>query len=439
MLVHLVAQEINEGLIETQVIDHMEVQATSPGEHAPSRVAVMFLEPLRTAARPRTLARRRALARRAPNVHVRLGPYVGQIGMRRSASLLARTVRRFARGMPTVLHCRGESAGEWALAMRRYLRDAAVVVDMRGIWPEEFLLTRGYARVDLAAGDHSAMLSYREALGRVRAVLGGADAMLAVSHPLIAWVDRHVDQRPAAQVVPCCVTRVGHDESARRIIRSRLGLEGKTVLCYVGGAAEYQNIDGGFAAFCALAIRLRGSDHVHALCITTAVERVRRALSRAGVPEEATTVIEVSQSAVAQYIAAADAGFLLRDNTEVNRVSVPVKLGEYLAAGVPVVTSAVPEWNELLLGRSPAAFEVHWFGGSNAHRAEQVEAVLETLSRDRARLRDEALCLAASRFTWGAYVGRVRTAYREALLASSASTRSFDGETAHWSLPQACS
>jgi glycosyltransferase involved in cell wall biosynthesis len=202
-----------------------------------------------------------------------------------------------------------------------------------------------------------------------------------------------------------------------------LGLEDKTVLCYVGTAAPYQDIDDGFARFCALAVGLRGAGRVHALCLTPEVDHVRTILVRAGIPDNAMTVIEVPQASVSEYIAAADAGFLLRSSTEVNRVSVPVKLGEYLAAGVPVVTSAVLEWNDVLLERSPAALSLDWFGVADADRVQQVESVLARLSRDRVQLQAAALSLAQQRFTWHAYLDRVRESYRRARVTSLAGAR----------------
>ena len=421
-LIHLVVQEIEKGLIETQVVDHMEVQATSRSDDGPSYVSVLFVEALRTVLHPRTLARVRMLARRAPHVDVRLGPHMGRLGMRRNAVLLARKVRRAARGLPIVFHCRGESAGLWAIAMRSYLSEAAVVVDMRGIWPEEFLLTRGYETVESAIKDPSAMSGYQGALERLRGAVRNADALLAVSAPLVDWLDRHVERRPPAQVVPCCVSEVAHNAGARHLIRSRLGIEGKVVLCYVGTAAPYQKIEDGFARFCAVAVGAKGAERVHALCITPDVDGVRATLLRSGVPTSALTVIHVPQAAVADYIAAADAGFLLRDNTEVNRVSVPVKLGEYLAAGVPVVISSALEWNELLLEGSPAAIAIGWFGTPAALQAREVDRVLATLTGDPDRFRAHALSLAQKRFTWAGNMGRVREAYHTALQRSSAAS-----------------
>jgi hypothetical protein len=135
------------------------------------------------------------------------------------------------------------------------------------------------------------------------------------------------------------------------------------------------------------------------------------------------TVVAVPQASVGDYIAAAVAGFLLRDSSGINRVSVPVKLGEYLGAGVPVVISSLVEWNQTLLGRSPAALAVDWFGASEARQADQVESVLTRLSRDRTRLRSSALALAQTRFTWGAYLSRVRSAYHHSLVAAETKPR----------------
>jgi hypothetical protein len=51
------------------------------------------------------------------------------------------------------------------------------------------------------------------------------------------------------------------------------------------------------------------------------------------------TVVSVPHEEVAGYLAAADVGLLLREPCAVNEVASPVKFGEYLASGTPVILS----------------------------------------------------------------------------------------------------
>ena len=77
-LVHLVAQEMHKGLIESQVLDHMEEQARQGGGDAPQRVAVAFLEPVRVALQSGARQRLRLLRRRAPHLTVGMLPDVSR-------------------------------------------------------------------------------------------------------------------------------------------------------------------------------------------------------------------------------------------------------------------------------------------------------------------------------------------------------------------------
>jgi hypothetical protein len=72
-------------------------------------------------------------------------------------------------------------------------------------------------------------------------------------------------------------------------------------------------------------------------------ESLRKELRDAGVSIEQTHILTVTHREVAKYLAAADLGILGRglfeDMTLVNQVSSPIKFGEYLASGTPVVLS----------------------------------------------------------------------------------------------------
>ena len=57
----------------------------------------------------------------------------------------------------------------------------------------------------------------------------------------------------------------------------------------------------------------------------------------------------VNRSTCPEYLAAADLGLLLRDQTTLNRVASPVKFGEYLASGTPVImTPQIGDFSSLV-------------------------------------------------------------------------------------------
>jgi glycosyltransferase involved in cell wall biosynthesis len=75
------------------------------------------------------------------------------------------------------------------------------------------------------------------------------------------------------------------------------------------------------------------------LAITTQPAPMRQAMERFGLAPADAVVVSVDPADVPRHLAAADAGLLLRASNVTNRVASPVKFGEYLAAGVPVIVS----------------------------------------------------------------------------------------------------
>jgi glycosyltransferase involved in cell wall biosynthesis len=308
--------------------------------------------------------------------------------------------------------------------MRRALPDSVVVADIRGIWPEEFLHARGYDDPAAAAADPDSLAGYRAALVQMSHALKGSDGVLTVSQPLVDWIDAMGLPRPDGAVVPCCVTNVTFDAGRRARVRVDLGLSDKIVLAYAGSITRYQHIEDGFARFCRIALDRLGPERVHVLGITEQPEMMRDVLTAAGIPSRATTIRSLPQARVHELLIAADAGFLLRDASAVNRVSVPVKLGEYLAAGVPVIVSRIEQWVGGLFGNSSAALIVDWFGTSRSRQEEQVDFVLQVLSTEGDVRRRQALGLCEHAFLWSAHVSSIRRVYASALLNVSGTSRS---------------
>jgi len=284
-------------------------------------------------------------------------------------------------------------------------------VDIRGASPEEILFERGFDGP--AQADREALRHYESSMTRLRNALDDAGAILTVSDTLAQWLAPFNAAGKAIEVVPCCVSACLYDGEMRRAARQRLGVAEKLVVAYVGTMTGYQNVTDGALRFVANA--LETNDTVHLLALTNEPAKLQAAALNVGIPIERATIRQVAQEEVASYLMAADAGLLLRQPSQMNRVSMPVKLGEYLSCGVPVIVSRMDGWVDELLGDGGAGIVIDWFGADSALRAASVRQVLSILRADGDHLRANALRLCGERFVWPRYTDAVRRAYARSL------------------------
>ena len=414
-VVHLVSQEMTKDLIGSQVIDHMQSQSAAGGDDRPAVTAVVFLEPARRLTSRLTWRRRAQLARRAPRVRIAVLPVVGRMSLAGNARMLAFAIRRMVGSRPIVFHCRGESSALWANTMRVHFPTSGSVVDVRGASPEEILFERGFDGP--ADADADALRHYEASTGRLRRVLNDAGAILTVSDTLARWLAPFTDDPRQIDVVPCCVAACLYDAEQRRDARQRLGVNDKLVLAYVGTMTGYQHVTDGALKFVAHALAMNES--VHLLALTNEPTKLQAAARELGIPANRATIRRVPQEEVASHLIAADAGLLLRQPSQMNRVSMPVKLGEYLSCGVPVIVSRMDGWVDNLVSEGGAGLAIDWFGLSNERHQSTVRMVLSALAAQGAQLSDNALRLCRERFVWPRYTDTVRQAYTRSLSQSS--------------------
>jgi glycosyltransferase involved in cell wall biosynthesis len=410
-VIHVVTQELTKDLIGPQVIDPMMWQARLDGADAPSRVGVLFLEPARMVAA--TAVRRRAmeLAARAAPARVMLVPYISRLRPEANARAVALRVRAFARGSPIVFHCRGEAAAEWAIAMGRHLPRSGVVTDVRGAWPEELLFAQGFDGPESASA--SALRDYHASLARLHAVLALSGAVLSVSPGMLEWLSSLGVNAHRLTYVPCCVSTITASDEARAAMRYQLGLQDRMVFSYSGTVTRYQHVEDGVGAFFRAVHQV--APEAHLLCTTADPDRLRIALSASGVAADRITALRVPQPDVSKYLAAADAGFILRAPSRMNRFSQPTKFAEYLSSGVPVVvsrqTGVIPE----LVEARGAGIAVTCFGLSGPDLEIEAREVVTRLREGGNQMRRQAVALCESEFLWPNYVPRLRAAYQAAL------------------------
>jgi glycosyltransferase involved in cell wall biosynthesis len=413
VVVHLVSEETTKDLIGPQVVDHMEWQRVAEGEHRPASVTVLLLEAARNALRPEIRRRVELLRTRAPELPIALQPYIGRLGMRRNAAWLRRRVERWLRNRRVVFHCRGESAAEWALALHSWFPSAGLVADIRGAWPEEFLYQRGYDVPEIA--DEVTLRAYRGNLERTRRIVKAAGSVLTVSPGMMTWLESMGADAERLHYVPCCVPSITYQPAVRAHTRQMMGLEDRFVVAYLGTITRYQHVaDGVLPFFKALSAAIPGA---HLLCITPQTLEMEALLGQSGLDRDRASIVSASQGDVAAHLMAADAGLILRAPSRMNEFSQPTKLGEYLAAGVPVLVARGTGFIDQLVEGAGAGHGVRAFGLKSEELRTEAERVAAIFSEASDNMRRGAVALAAREFLWSNYTDRVRCAYLQALNA----------------------
>ena len=241
-------------------------------------------------------------------------------------------VRRHGIGL---VHARSHvgAAIAWPL---RALSGLPFIFDVRGLLPDEYADAGHWRRGGLKYRLGKAMegVFFRRASALVLLTDTVRADLTAAGGPLAA--------RDAADltVIPCCVDleRSPWDEPGRAMRRTGRGWLDRRVLVYVGKLGMWY-LDAETARFFARAHRHDPRFFLQVLSASPA-EALRRALAAAGVPADAFDIRAVPPAEVAALLHAADAGLSLIKPCASKRSSSPTKVGEYLAAGLPVVSTA---------------------------------------------------------------------------------------------------
>jgi glycosyltransferase involved in cell wall biosynthesis len=154
----------------------------------------------------------------------------------------------------------------------------------------------------------------------------------ALSEHMAAKYGRRADTR-----IPCCLPGLPvFSGSLRQSMRRSLGFpELAAVYVYSGGVSKWQMFDQMVSVF--RKIHLKDAD-ARLLVLTPDLEKAAAVLS-GQLPDCSYVLKSVKQDDVLSHLVAGDVGFLLREESIVNQVAFPIKFGEYLAAGLSVITS----------------------------------------------------------------------------------------------------
>jgi glycosyltransferase involved in cell wall biosynthesis len=273
------------------------------------------------------------------------------------------------------------------LAARR--AGTRVVLDYRGLLPEEYVLQ---GKIPRRGGWH------RMLRGLERWALRRADVVLCVSEHLRRRTARWLPGTAAKlAVIPCCYDPrlVRWDERAVTRTREALGVVpgDDFVLVYAGSLSAWNRPD----AILNLFRQFRAAfDRSRLLLLSGDQDRSQGIFGG----EPGVLIRSVPHEAIQPYLAVGDLGLLVRESHPVNRVASPVKFAEYLVSGLPVLVSrgvgdcaAIVQRQRVgyILGNEPPALQM-----------------IEEIRANRAALRARCRAVAARYFDRERYVETYR-------------------------------
>lgn len=295
---------------------------------------------------------------------------------------IARLARRDGIG---ILHCRGHVPMAMGALAKRLCR-VRLVFDIRGFMPEEY--------VDAGVWRANGFL-YRLTKRVEQRLFAAADAFVVLTerarrHLFADRRDADARGRPIA-VIPCCVDLEDFvTPDAMHVARAKaaLGVAGRPVYVYAGQLGGWY-LDDALVAFLARA-RARCPATFAMVLTPSPAAGLERKLAGRGFEDKSLLVRAVGPEEVPEYLLAGDVGLSFIKPCFSKISSSPTKIGEYLAAGLPIVSTAGIGDLDDLLDANRAGWLLRAFGDAAYDDAlSGIEGLLADAGL-RARLHDVA-------------------------------------------------
>jgi glycosyltransferase involved in cell wall biosynthesis len=235
-----------------------------------------------------------------------------------------------------ILHCHGEAGAYLGLLARKEIgRDIPLISDLRGLVSQESLLCGKEGNLiknflfNLRAYEFQKIEDY---------VVRESDFIFCVSRNFKQYLQRVYRVSPdKIAVVPSLVdTKLFFfNPEVRARKRKELSIEKRIVFVYTGSTVKWQLPEVTVALFKKIKDMI---SEAFLLFLTNNISLARKYFN--GIDDKDYLVISVPYREVPTYLNAADMGILLREKNLVNRVASPIKFGEYLSCGLPVIISS---------------------------------------------------------------------------------------------------
>jgi glycosyltransferase involved in cell wall biosynthesis len=239
----------------------------------------------------------------------------------------ARLVRRHR--LDTI-HARNHMPAAMAIIAAR-LASLQMIFDLRGLMAEEYADAGNWKRGGIP---------YRLTQWVQRAALRRADGVVTLTEAVRPHLSEAKAGPDATFVIPCCanVERIVERAPERTAARAELKIGERPTMVYVGKFTGWY-MEREMADF--LAVARRSLPDLLFLIVTQADPApMLRELERCGIGPDDYRVLRAEPGEIGRYLAAADVGLSFVRPCFSKISSSPTKIGEYLAAGLPVVSTA---------------------------------------------------------------------------------------------------
>jgi len=289
-----------------------------------------FDQPTLTPERSRRLAedlRRRGIVWHRRRYHKRPSLPATAFDVLAGGLAAARLVRRHRLD---AIHARNHMPAAMAL-IAAWFANFRLIFDLRGLMAEEYADAGNWK----AGG-----IPYRLTQWVQRAALRRADGVVTLTEAVRPHLSATKAGPETTLVIPCCadVERIAERAPERDDARAELGVGERPTMVYVGKFTGWY-MEREMADF--LSVARRSQPDLLFLIVTQADPApMLRELDRVGIDSADYRVLRAEPEEIGRYLAAADVGLSFIRPCFSKISSSPTKIGEYLAAGLPVVSTA---------------------------------------------------------------------------------------------------
>jgi hypothetical protein len=270
------------------------------------------------------------------------------------------------------LYCKDIYLAFWGIVIKSLFRKK-IIFRMEGVPLVERLYQGHLKKYSI----ESYLLKFVE-----RFIIRKSDIIIPVSHPMADYI-KSMGRKDVEMVLPIpCVIKRGkfiYDSQIRRAKREELNLDEKIVFIYSGGAWKWQCLRESVSLFNEIS---KIDKNVHLILLSYQEEQVKKIISDV-LNKDMFTILSVPHDKVHEYLMASDAGFLLREDNKINEVASPIKYGEYIGCGLPVImTSGIGDCSDITQKNNFGVVLDTQFERDIKRASEEVIEFLKTIDED---------------------------------------------------------